>query len=392
MKLSIFTPTNNPEWIDLPYSSIAKQLLADSTLDVEWVIVPNSNADIPSHICKQPWVKVVRCNNDIKTIGGLKRFACEQATGDAFIELDHDDELLPGSLRCIEDSLKDKPNAFLFSDTVTIRKDKKTPLFGTFFGWEHYEWNGFPINKTFKPDARSISEIFYAPDHVRVWTREAYKLAGGHDEKMFVGDDHDLVIRSYLAGSEFVQINEPLYKYYIHGNNSWLQHCSNVQEQQASNRDKNLRSIVKEWCRRENLTTVNYPTLEFSEALPNSVGCIIANDTIASIPAGQPVIDFMNRCYDILVPGGWLLIDVPSTDGRGAWCDPTHLSFWNELSFRYYTNKNYSRFIPTATCKFQQVVLKTEMPSKWHQENNVPYVRSDMCALKGQVHPGAKYF
>jgi hypothetical protein len=155
--------------------------------------------------------------------------------------------------------------------------------------------------------------------------------------------------------------------------------------------EKHLRNLVSEWCRRENLPTISQNSAEFYTAKPNSVGCINAIDCLASVSAGKEVIQVMNRCYDLLVPGGWLLIDVPSTDGRGAFCDPTHVSFWNELSFRYYTNKDFSKYIPDYTGRFQQVVLKTHMPSKWHQENNVPFVRADLCALKGQRQPGYCY-
>lgn len=393
MKISIFTPTNNPEWIELPYNSIKHQLIEHPNLNVEWVIVPNNNIDIPSHIANEPWVKILRCSSNIKNIGGLKRFACTHATGDIFIELDHDDELLPLSLIKIKDSLKDgKDNAFIFSDTVSIKKDNKTPLYSSYYGWEHYTWQNYPINKTFKPNARTLCEIYYAPDHVRVWTRKAYELAGGHDESMLVGDDHDLVIRTYLAGSEFIQIEEPLYKYYIHGNNSWLQHNQAVQTQQTNNKEKYLRSLVKEWCRRENLPVIKLNDILYNNPKQNSVGCIDIDDTLTTVAHGIKAINTLNACYNALVPGGWALIDVPSTDGRGAWCDPTHVSFWNELSFRYYTNKQYAQFAPGINCKFQQVVLKTIMPSKWHEDNNVPYVRSDMCALKGQTHPGPNLF
>lgn len=388
MKISIFTPTNNPQWFDFPYNSIKSQLELDPTLDVEWIIVPNSNAEIPKKVSNESWVKVIRCPNTLKNIGALKRFACELATGDAFLELDHDDELMPGSLRYIVDALKDKPNAFLYSYTCTHRKDGKSPLYSKYWGWEHTEWEGHPVNKTFDPMPRSLCEIFFSPDHVRVWTREAYKASGGHDSELFVGDDHDLIIRTYLAGCEFVKVERPLYKYFIHGNNSWLQNCDAVQKQQAANRDKYLRDLVKEWCRRENLPIVNFPSKEYNDAAPNSIGCIIANDTLASLPAGTSV-QFMNEAYEKLAVAGWLLINVPSTDGKGAWCDPTHTSFWNDLSFRYYTNAQFSKFIPAVKCRFQQVVLKNEKPTKWHEENNVPYVRSDMCALKGQRQPGA---
>lgn len=38
----------------------------------------------------------------------------------------------------------------------------------------------------------------------------------------------------------------------------------------------------------------------------------------------------------ILMPGGRVDILVPSTDGRGAWQDPTHVSYWNINTFAYY--------------------------------------------------------
>lgn len=46
----------------------------------------------------------------------------------------------------------------------------------------------------------------------------------------------------------------------------------------------------------------------------------------------------MNELYRILKPGGRAEIHVPSTDGRGAFQDPTHVSFWNINSFQYYSS------------------------------------------------------
>ena len=391
MKISIFTPTNNTQWLDIPYKSIISQL-PNNNFTVEWVIIPNgTDIQIPANIRSHDWVKIFSYTEETITIGGLKKFACEKASGDIFLELDHDDELLPNSLEKIYTALKEKNNAFLFSDAIYVRSDKKSPLYNSIYGWEYYNYEGYPINKTFLPTARSLCEIFWAPDHVRVWTREAYNITGGHDSALFVGDDHDLVIRTYLKGVEFVQIKEPLYKYFVHGNNSWLQNCQKVQIQQANNRDKYLRDLVFEWCRRESLPVVRYNTSSFDSAAKNSAGCIVIKDELTTIPYGDSIILFMNDCYSKLVPGGWLLIDVPSTDGRGAWCDPYRASFWNELSFRYYCDKNVAKFAPKSICRFQQVVLKTEPPTKWHADNNIPYVRSDMCALKDQRQPGRCY-
>ena len=66
----------------------------------------------------------------------------------------------------------------------------------------------------------------------------------------------------------------------------------------------------------------------------NSVEEIIADDIIEHLPNK---IQTMNEIHRVLVPGGKVRIFVPTTDGRGAWQDPTHVSYWNRNSFFYYT-------------------------------------------------------
>ena len=48
------------------------------------------------------------------------------------------------------------------------------------------------------------------------------------------------------------------------------------------------------------------------------------------------VIKTFNEIYRILKPNGIFKIYVPSTEGKGAFCDPTHRSWWNDWSFRYF--------------------------------------------------------
>jgi SAM-dependent methyltransferase len=48
----------------------------------------------------------------------------------------------------------------------------------------------------------------------------------------------------------------------------------------------------------------------------------------------------MNEAYRVLKPGGQFHICVPTTDGRGAFQDPTHITFWNRNSFWYYEAGN----------------------------------------------------
>lgn len=44
----------------------------------------------------------------------------------------------------------------------------------------------------------------------------------------------------------------------------------------------------------------------------------------------------MNEAYRVLAPGGQLDLFIPTTDGRGAFQDPTHVSFWTPNDLFYY--------------------------------------------------------
>jgi predicted SAM-dependent methyltransferase len=44
----------------------------------------------------------------------------------------------------------------------------------------------------------------------------------------------------------------------------------------------------------------------------------------------------MNECHRVLAPGGTVDIFVPTTDGRGAFQDPTHVSFWTPNDLFYF--------------------------------------------------------
>lgn len=65
----------------------------------------------------------------------------------------------------------------------------------------------------------------------------------------------------------------------------------------------------------------------------DSCGEVLAHDIIEHLP---DKIWTMNELYRVLSPGGQAHIIVPTTDGPGAFQDPTHTSFWNRRSFLYY--------------------------------------------------------
>lgn len=92
-----------------------------------------------------------------------------------------------------------------------------------------------------------------------------------------------------------------------------------------------------------------------------SVDFIRAWDLIEHLPDKNHT---MNEAFRVLRPGGQFDIIVPTTDGRGAWQDPDHKSFWNRNSFFYFTHgdPHLHRFAPSngVRCAYRIVAEHEE--------------------------------
>ena len=116
---------------------------------------------------------------------------------------------------------------------------------------------------------------------------------------------------------------------------------------------------------------------DLNEGIPledNSVGVINASHIIQKIRDPLKIISEIHR---VLSDGGWVFIDVPSTDGRGAWQDPTHVSYWNENSFWYYTRKEKADYISNTKIRFQEFRINTRL-----EEHNIAITSAWLCAIK----------
>jgi len=74
----------------------------------------------------------------------------------------------------------------------------------------------------------------------------------------------------------------------------------------------------------------------------NTVDYVIATDFLEHIPRSY-VIAVIEDIYRVLKPNGAFEHLTPSTDGRGAFSDPNHVSFWNAASWLYYTDDEYRK-------------------------------------------------
>ena len=63
------------------------------------------------------------------------------------------------------------------------------------------------------------------------------------------------------------------------------------------------------------------------------IDIVRAHDILEHLPSK---VRTMNEIHRVLKPGGKLELFIPTTDGRGAWQDPTHVSFWTPNDLFYF--------------------------------------------------------
>jgi glycosyltransferase involved in cell wall biosynthesis len=408
MKFSIITPSHKYQsYFDELYISITQQTYENW----EWIVYLNGEFkkdQLSKEILNDERVRIFTAYDGNTNIGYVKNKAFSLGTGDVLVEMDHDDILTPDCLKELATAFEQNPECgFVYSDNATYHMEDKFVPYSPVFGWtyKNYDWNGKKLiaMNTFEPSSHSLSYIWYAPDHVRAWRKNTYEEIGGHNVELSMCDDHELMIRTYLV-TKFHHIPKVLYIYRITGDNSFLERNEAIQiktrelhnqyAQQLAERDADLKGLLKidmggGLFPRAGYTTIDQEdgdiTCDLNDGIPledNSVGVLNASHVIEHL---RDPIKTMREIHRVLAPGGWAFIEVPSTEGNGAWCDPTHVSFWNEDSFPYYTNKNKAVFIRNKDIRFMSLRLETN----WWAGTKIAVVNTHLVALKeGERFPG----
>jgi glycosyltransferase involved in cell wall biosynthesis len=220
MLISVVTTTynTNPSVLNRTWSSIKSQ----SYTDWEWIVwddSTNTNTyDQLNDICgnKKYEVEVHKSIEPCGIIGKVKRQAFMVSNGDILVELDHDDELTPDALQEIHDAFLDPEVGFAYSDWCEPYSDgtsKKYPQgWGMGFGTEYWsDQFGVWVMKCPPINSVTLSHIVGIPNHVRAWRASTYRTLNGHDSRLCVADDYDLVIRT-AAMTKTKYIPKMIYK------------------------------------------------------------------------------------------------------------------------------------------------------------------------------------
>ncbi len=401
-KISVITPTNSLKW----YQQAKQSLLWQTMPNWEWIVIFNGGVFAPSD---DPRIKCVQSPMELPHVGALKREACLHATGEYVVEFDHDDELHRDCLAAVLKSFEQTKADFVYSDAAHVYANGKPQVYGREFGWTVYPapFRGRREEKlvthnrpTLLP--QNVSRIWYAPDHVRAWRADTYWKTGGHDAAMKVCDDQDLMCRLMAAGRKFSHIPQCLYKYAVHETNTYLVNNAEIQQRTLELHDHYIERMALAFWKPTHRcidlgggidSPAHWESCDVHDAEikadlngpwpfeSDSVGVFRAHDIIEHL---KNPIHTMNEAWRCLTHGGLLKIEVPSTDGRGAFQDPSHVSFWNSNSFWYCTRKEQARYIKHlgSIAKFQVVRMLDYFPTEWHRTNNIPYVRAHLAAVK----------
>ncbi|MEU8017401.1 glycosyltransferase [Micromonospora parva] len=410
--VTVFTGSYRTRFLD----ECLRSLLAQTYSDWEWVVLLNQGNRWRPEV-DDPRVRLV-VRDELNGVGAVKRHACAEARGDILVELDDDDLLSSDCLAEIVGAFEAYPEVgFVYSDTAQIGEDggRDDSRFAASHGWryrdERIDGREVLASHALAPTPHNVSYIWYAPNHVRAFRRDVYEKVGGYDESLDVADDLDLMCRLYQV-TDFHHIPRCLYLQRMHSRNTQRDPEANARIQRRSVEiyDRNIQFNALAWAKRRGLLALDMGAAHNKPEgflgldrragdgvdivcdvtngidLPDdSVGVIRAVDFLEHVPDKIAV---FNELYRILAPNGMLLSLTPSTDGRGAFQDPTHVAFYNENSFWYFTDQQYARFVPEIECRFQVSRLGTYFPTDFHRSHNIPYVVANLIAIKDETRNG----
>lgn len=411
-RVTVFTPSHRPTYLD----ECLQTLLAQTFQDWEWVVLLNAGARWRPEVA-DPRVRLIN-DDTVHGVGAAKRKACEYAASELLVELDHDDLLASTALAEVVAAFDAHPEiGFVYSNTAQILADGSMDpeAFLPEYGWvcEETTVDGRAVLEihALEPTPHNASLIWWQPNHLRAFRKSVYDKAGGYDASRTVLDDQDLMCRLYQH-TDFLHLDRCLYLQRVHDLNTQKDPQINAQIQRETVElyDQWVQKAALAWAERRGLKALDmgaahnkppgYLGVDIYEGpdvdivadvtggipLPDSsVGVIRAVDFLEHVP---DKIAMFNELYRVLAHGGLLLSLTPSTDGRGAWQDPTHVAFYNENSFWYFTDSEYADFVPPIKCRFQVSRMQTYFPSDWHVAHQISYVNANLIAIKDGPRQG----
>lgn len=371
MLLSVITPTHRVS----PYlEELFKSLESQTYPNWEWILYLNGEAtidQIASTILADKRVKISVAQTTSSSIGLLKKSASMLASGDVLVEVDHDDILTPDCLEKVKIAYEDQDVVFVYSDCAYMQTHSPFIPHNRTYGWTWYQhmFNNQLLTamKSFEPSSHAMSYIWWAPNHVRTWRKSSYFEIGGHNPDYPVCDDHEIMIKTYLAG-KMKYLNEVLYIYRVDGTNTVYAKNALIQDttkklnlEYAQKlavfdakvkgklaidlKDKTNSKPEKGFLKYEIVNTDKF-SLDYPES---SVFALNATDILHKF---RNPVSTLNEIFRVLDHGGWVFIDAPADWNAGNYAELEYKSFWNLETLRLLTRSEFAPFVPNYQARF----------------------------------------
>ena len=224
-KVSYFTPVYKTpiERLSRLYYSIDCQTVDDW----EWVIVNDS----PSDKKLSDYLRIISsADARVKVftfekpsggcIGDVKYKAATLCSGDLLAEVDHDDYLMPECTNMLIQAMKAHPKCgFFYTNCREVDEQWNILKYpeGFAFGYGKYNEDGDSICVGINP--KTIRHIVGVPNHIRAWRRKTYWEVGGHNRRLTIADDYELIVRTFLK-TKFCHIDACGYVQFIYNDES----------------------------------------------------------------------------------------------------------------------------------------------------------------------------
>lgn len=221
---------NSYEKIHRAYDSLKVQ----NYRDWEWVILDDSPTDAHFNFLKRLFkndsrVRLYKRSENSGNIGNVKNEATSLCRGQYVLELDHDDEILPDTLKDAVKVFEDDADVgFVYTDFINIYENGKNFRYSDFIskGYGGYYCEKFLgkwrfVYNTPQINNITLSHIVSVPNHPRIWRASTLHEIGNYCEFLPICDDHELLIRT-AVNTTMAKIPKIGYVQYMNeGNNNF---------------------------------------------------------------------------------------------------------------------------------------------------------------------------
>lgn len=225
--VSVLTATHD---IGAEIITACRSLLRQTYATWEWVVVDDSHDTATwrhlTRLARLPSVagrlRAYRQYPPAHSVGATKAAAAALCRGEIVLELDHDDELLPETIEVVAATFRAHPAIdCVYSDWIDWFDERDGPAGAGLYppGWgyglgayasEVVGGRRVPVALAPPLTWETVRHLVGMPNHLRAWRTAFYRQIGGHDHRLPVADDYDLLVRTFLSGT-LARIPRPLY-------------------------------------------------------------------------------------------------------------------------------------------------------------------------------------